>query len=295
MTTFLAIALILGAFLVLWVAWIEPRRFRIRRFDVQLPNLNAPLKAVVIGDIQPNIYHWPAHRLHSVFAKIGEDETPDVTLWLGDYYNGHTGASGDFLHKRPRVKAFVEARLTGMDDISAAMGMISGRLGSFAVLGNHDWAWSGEETTQHLQAQGITVLQDAVADIFDETHGHTLQIVGYEDLSSDRLPNYLEVHNSLNNKAAQIALSHSPDAFPEALGGPALMLAGHTHGGQIRLPFLGAVVLPIKYPHYDRGWFAERHRRLFVTTGLGSSLPPFRFLCPPEVVILNLIPSEAEA
>ena|GEM_PF-3532262 len=290
MTSLLIVLLGLGLVLGLWAAWFEPRNYVVRRFDIQLVNLKTPIKAVVIGDIQPNIYHWPTHRLKSVFTKAYEDEAPDLTLWLGDYYNGHTGASGAFLNRRPRLKAWVEKRMPTMDEIASAMGYLPGKIGSFAVLGNHDWAWSGEETARLLEAEGIRVLMDDVHDIFDTETGNTLQVVGYEDVSSRRTPNYEQVHKSLNNRAAQIALSHSPDAFAEALGGPALMLAGHTHGGQIRFPVLGALVLPIKYPQYDRGWFAERHRRLFVTAGLGTSLPPFRFLCRPEIVVLNLVP-----
>ena len=252
------------------------------------------MKAVVIGDIQPNKYHWPGHRLNAVFADLHKAEAPDLTLWLGDYYNGHTGLSGALLKDRPRLSAWIERRFTKMDEIALAMGKLPGRLGSFAVLGNHDWAWSGPQTAALLEAQGIKVLQDDVVDIVDEDTGQMLQILGYQDISSGRKPNYDQVHKSLKNKAAQIALSHSPDAFPEALGGPSLMLSGHTHGGQVRLPFLWALVLPVKYPQYDRGWFSERHRRLFVTTGLGTSIPPFRFLCRPEIVILNLTPEAQE-
>ncbi len=294
MITFLLLAFIAGCCLLVWTAWIEPRSFAVRRFDVQLANLKTPMTAVVIGDIQPNTYHWPAHRLRSAFSKLKEEEAPDLTLWLGDYYNGHTGASGDFLLRHPKIRAWVETKFVSMEDIADAMDRLHGRLGSFAVLGNHDWAWSGEETARQLQAKGITVLQDAVANVSDPESGQALQIVGYEDVASYRKPDYQKVHQALNPSAAQIALAHSPDTFPAALGGPALMLAGHTHGGQVRLPFIGALVLPLEYPQYDRGWFSERHRRLYVTTGLGTSLPPVRLLSRPEVIILNLQPADGQ-
>ena len=294
MFNFMLLILILGIAAFIWAAWIEPRRYVIRRYDVQLANLKAPLVAVAIGDLQPNSFHWPAKRLNSVFADVSRNETPDLTFWLGDYYNGHTGASGNYLHKHPKVKAWVEQNFVDMPEIAEAMAQLNGRLGSYAVLGNHDWAWSGEETKAQLESRGIKVLQDDVVDVIDPADGQKIQVLGYEDISSYRTPNYEEAHKLLDDKAAQVALSHSPDAFPHALGGPALMLAGHTHGGQVRIPFYGALVLPIEYPNYDRGWFAERHRRLFVTVGLGTSLPPFRFLSPPEIVVLNLIPALEE-
>ncbi len=290
MVSFLFIIAVVATGLFVWTIWFEPRWFRLSRYTVQIPNLNAPIKAVVIGDLQPNTLHWPERRLERVFSDVSRSETPDIVLWLGDYYNGHTGASGDFLKKRPRIRLWAEGRLVSMNKIAQAMSKLSGRIGSFAVLGNHDWAWSGEETEASLERVGVQVLKDNVIDVVDEKAGQKLQIVGYEDVSSFRMPAYAEVHAQLDPAAAQIALSHSPDAFDAALGGPSLMLAGHTHGGQVRFPFVGALVVPLRNKAYDRGWFSDRHRRLYVTTGLGSSLPPLRFMCRPEIVILNLEP-----
>lgn len=277
-----------------WSCWIEPRNYRVKRYEVAIDGLEAPTKAVVIGDIQPNIYHWPGDRLDREFAQIQREESPDFVFWLGDYYNGHTGASGIFFHRFPKIKSWVEQRLTPMDSISAAMGRLKGRLGSYAVLGNHDWAWSADETSAALGSVDIRTLVDEVADAIDPETGQTFQVVGYDDLSSNRMPDFDRVHSVLRADAVQLGLSHSPDVFPLAFGGPPLILSGHTHGGQIRLPFIGALLLPLRYKKYDQGWFSERHRRLFVTTGLGTSLPPVRFFCKPEVAILEMVPGPKE-
>jgi len=98
------------------------------------------------------------------------------------------------------------------------------------------------------------------------------------------------LHEMITPDSAAVTLSHSPDAFAMVDDGPSLMLCGHTHGGQVRLPMLGAVVMPVKNKKYDRGWFFEAGRSLLVITGLGTSLPPFRFLCRPEVAVLDFIP-----
>ncbi len=295
MITFLVSALVLGGLFALWVAWIEPRRVVVRRFELRLAHLKSPLTAVVVGDIQPNSFHWPADRLEALFAKLQRTETPDLVLWLGDYYNAHTDLSKVYLDKRPKLRGWIDDNMPRMPEISLAMSKLSGRLGSFAVLGNHDWAWSGHETAQALKSAGITVLQDEIANVVDPVCNQKIQVLGYEDVSSGRRPDYDRVHQGLDASATQIGLSHSPDAFPAALGGPALMLSGHTHGGQIRFPFLGALVLPLEHRTYDWGWFSERHRRLYVTSGLGTSLPPLRLLCPPEVVVLSLVPGDEEA
>ncbi len=287
---FLSIMLLLGLCLFIWASWIEPRWYKIARHRVQLEGLTAPLRAVVVGDLQPNVYHWPMSRLTRVLRKTQERHAPDLVFWLGDYYNGHTGAGLNFLEKRPKLRAAVDRKLPLMEDISVAMSALSGRLGSFAVLGNHDWAWSGETTRNELEKIGISVLCDDVFDVWDSQSGLHLQVVGYEDISSGRRPDYGAVHAKLTPDAVQFALAHSPDTFAEAHGGPPLMLSGHTHGGQVRVPFIGALILPLKHREFDRGWFSDRHRRLFVTTGLGTSLPPFRFMCRPEIVILDLLP-----
>lgn len=294
MITFLVSVLVLGCFFALWVAWIEPRRVVVRRFEVRLENLKSPLTAVVVGDIQPNSFHWPSDRLAALFTKLQNDETPDLVLWLGDYYNAHTDLSKVYLDKSPKLKSWIDGNMPSMLEIASAMSKLPGRLGSFAVLGNHDWAWSGHETADALKDVGVTVLQDEIADVLDPICGQKIQVLGYEDISSGRRPDYDLAHQGLDDAAVHIGLSHSPDAFPAALGGPALMLSGHTHGGQIRLPFIGALVLPLEHRKYDRGWFSERHRRLYVTSGLGTSLPPLRLLCPPEVVVLSLLPGDDE-
>lgn len=278
--------------LLIWVAWIEPRRLVIRRFECPLDHLDHPIKAVLIADIQPNSYHWPAERLRAQFSQISNNETPDIVLWLGDYYNAPTDKMKEFLEDNRQLKLWVEAHLPRMRDIAEAMALLKGRLGSVAILGNHDWAWSGPRTQSRLEEFGIQVLKDGIARVEDPETRQRLDIVGYEDMSSGRTPDYHRAHDGLEPGVAQIALSHSPDAFPVALDGPTLMFSGHTHGGQVRLPLIGPLLLPIENKQFDRGWFLDGDRRLFVSSGLGTSLPPFRLLCPPEIVVIEFVPTK---
>ena len=287
MIIFLLLFLI-GVAVLIWVAWIEPRRVIRKEFTVPLRHLKSPLKAVVIGDLQPNTFHWDGPRLATLFKQIAEEETPDVVLWLGDYYNAHTDKTKTILDASPRLKAWVDQFLPKMDDIAAAMAELPGRLGAVAVLGNHDWAWSGRQTEAALTAVGIRVLNDDIAVLGDGDA--VLQVIGYEDHASGRMPNFAAVLGRRDEGLPTLALSHSPDAFPLDTDGPELMLSGHSHGGQVRLPWVGPILLPLENPEYDRGWFSMQNRRLFVTSGLGTSLPPLRLLCPPEYVVLNLVP-----
>ena len=157
-----------------------------------------------------------------------------------------------------------------------------------------DWAMGLREGAE-LEAD-VQVLLDAYGDAAltqcDRT-GARLQVVGYEDISSGRTPAYERLHSEIDGRCGAVALAHSPDTFKFATGDPSLMLSGHTHGGQVRLPIIGPLLLPLNHTRYDRGWFGGGARQLFVTTGLGTSLPPVRLLCVPEVAVLELVPEVA--
>jgi predicted MPP superfamily phosphohydrolase len=82
---------------------------------------------------------------------------------------------------------------------------------------------------------------------------------------------------------------HEPDTFVDIDDRPSLTLAGHTHGGQVRLPWLGRLVVPSSYgERFAAGHVVENGRHMFVTTGVGTSIFPVRFGVPPELVILTL-------
>ena len=291
MITVLAVLCLMAAILVVWAAWIEPRRIVIKRHEMPLDHLEQPMTAVIVGDIQPNRFHWPTERLAELFGRLSEAEAPDLVLWLGDYYNAHTDKTKLLLDAAPRLRRQVDRHLLSMREIADAMAFLRGRLASVAVLGNHDWAWSGTETARELARVDITVLMDDILSLEDPETGAAVQILGYEDLSSGRMPAFAALHARLAPHVATLSLSHSPDAFPDSQGGAPLMISGHTHGGQVRLPFLGPILLPITHQRFDRGWFVDGARHLFVTSGMGTSLPPLRFLVPPEVVILRLVPA----
>jgi predicted MPP superfamily phosphohydrolase len=92
-------------------------------------------------------------------------------------------------------------------------------------------------------------------------------------------------------EATVLAMTHNPDIFPGIPGRVALTVAGHTHGGQVRLPLLGALVVPSQYgERYAAGHVVEDGRHLFVTTGVGTSIYALRLGVPPEIVVLTLTP-----
>ncbi|MFQ5622049.1 MAG: metallophosphoesterase [Paracoccaceae bacterium] len=279
-----------GVCFLFYACYIEPRWLRIRHYQVPIDGLDKPVRALVVADLQPNIYHWDIDRLRRAFERAFA-ERPDVVFWLGDYYNTPMCFQKRLLDRFPRLKQWVLQRLPVMEEIAYEMGAFKVPMGHVAVLGDHDWFWSGEKTRQHLEEVGISVLVDEVMMLVHPETDQPLQVVGYDDISSGRTPDFASVHAAIDPTIPQIALSHSPDAFTAARGGPRIMLSGHTHGGQVRLPFFGALFLPIRRKTFDRGWFSDARRRLFVSAGVGTSFPPMRFMVRPEMVILELVPA----
>ncbi|MGZ5090127.1 MAG: hypothetical protein ACXWCY_10855 [Burkholderiales bacterium] len=89
--------------------------------------------------------------------------------------------------------------------------------------------------------------------------------------------------------------THNPDIFPTIAGDFSLLIAGHTHGGQVYLPLLGRPIVPSRYgERYAIGHVAENGRHLFVSSGLGTSIIPVRFSVPPEITVLELYPLQSQ-
>jgi len=85
-----------------------------------------------------------------------------------------------------------------------------------------------------------------------------------------------------------LVLSHSPDTFPEMPRGPALMIAAHSHCGQVTIPLVGRPIVPLVNDRYACGSVQEDAKQMYVTGGIGTSMIPVRFLNPPEIVLITL-------
>jgi predicted MPP superfamily phosphohydrolase len=195
---------------------------------------------------------------------------PDLVLFGGDYVNMMPLGGG---RVPPRTIARVLDQLTG-------------RYGRFAILGNHDYAYGEQEVGNALRDSGITVL-DHERGTF--TFGkHAIDVAGVPDAHVMR-PQGHALLSSLSADRPTIVLTHDPAWFKHVPPGPFLTLAGHTHGGQIRLPGLGVVVNASKAPlRWSHGLVVEGSRHLIVTAGLGSGGIPVRIRVPPEFVFIEV-------
>lgn len=159
----------------------------------------------------------------------------------------------------------------------------------YACLGNHDTAVGASLVIQSLTANGIPVLVDEHVAI--ERNGSRFWLCGVNDPGTTNPRLDLAVPQLPD--APVILMAHEPDYADAVLRHPRgplvdLILSGHTHGGQIRLPFLGALVLPPMGKIYAEGHFQLGHMQLYVNRGIGTVGIPFRLNCPPEVTVLTL-------
>ena len=263
---------LLAVLLLFWTIFIEPNRLVVRHETIQIanwPTQMSGLKIAVLSDIHAGSWAVDEQKLKLIVQRTNELQ-PDLILIAGDYMSGE----GWMKHRvRPEVFAAI------LKDFRAPLGV-------YSVLGNHDWWWDGRSVRSGLEANGIKVLEDEVAQL--NVNGSSLWLVGLADLWT-RPQHIAETLAKVPEGETILALTHNPDIFPKVPQRVQLLIAGHTHGGQVRFPIIGTVIQPSDYGQkYVRGHVFENGHHLFVTTGIGTSILPVRFCVPPEIVLLTV-------
>jgi predicted MPP superfamily phosphohydrolase len=233
------------------------------------PRLPRALRIAFLSDLHVGSHAGDVARLAAV-ADEAAALAPDLALFGGDYVNMQLFGGG---RVPPRVAAALLAR-------------IEAPLGRFAILGNHDYVYGEEDVAAALVEHGVTVLDHdrrAIA-----VGNHTIDIVGLPDAHVVR-PQLRPLLENLSSERPAIVLTHDPVWFKEVPAGPFLTLAGHTHGGQIRLPGIGVVKNASHAPRrWTHGLIVENGRHLYVCAGLGTSGLPLRIGVPPEFAVLDI-------
>ncbi|MFC5849787.1 metallophosphoesterase [Deinococcus petrolearius] len=259
-------------------------RFGVTRHTRALSGLRAPLTVAFLTDL----HSGPYIGLGSVRAWVGETLAlrPDLILLGGDQLDRHAHAApGELLAELARLRA---------------------PLGTWAVWGNHDyghfgadpdparpgasrpadWGTRRERLEAAFAAAGVPVLRNAGRAVRDD-----LWLAGVDDFLKGRPEPQAALAGAAGH--AVLMVSHNPDLLPELPPGVGLVLSGHTHGGQVRLPLIGAPVVPSRYgQRYAMGWVTGAHGTPgYVSRGLGLSGLPLRNLCDPEITLLRLVPA----
>jgi predicted MPP superfamily phosphohydrolase len=258
--------------LVIWVFLIEPNRLVSNHDQLVIdnwPSNLSNLRVAAIADIHAGSPFIDEDKLREIVATTNANQ-PEIIVLLGDY------VVGEMFYRNPIEPERIAAALRGF----------KAPLGVFAVLGNHDWWHNGIKVRQAFESAGIKVLENESLPI--TRNGETFWLVGLADAWT-RPQNISGVFASLPAGATSITLTHNPDVFPLLPPGAHLTLAGHTHGGQVNLPFLGRRVVPSEYgDRYAAGHVQEAGKDMYVTTGIGTSIIPVRFRVPPEIAILTI-------
>ncbi|MGH9333836.1 MAG: metallophosphoesterase [Vicinamibacteria bacterium] len=264
----LAVGLLLG----IWAFYWEPSSLEINRYPLSIPEWPKEqdgLRIALLSDLHVGSPLNGVDRLEEVVARVNEDE-PHLVLLAGDYVIGGIWG-GEFV---PPEKT------------AAILRKLRAPLGVYAVLGNHDWWFDGSRVKDAFTSEGITVLDDE--SLLIQEAGHDFWLVGLGDLWEAK-PNVESALANVPENAPIVAFTHNPDLFPDIPARVSLTLAGHTHGGQVKIPFVGTPVVPSHFgDRYARGWIVEDGRHLFVTSGVGTSILPVRFGVTPEIALLEL-------
>ena len=257
-----------------WAFVIEPRWVAQREIDHAVPNWRGPagLKVAVASD-----WHFSRRPLWRVMtperARALVDEInaakPDVILLPGDFL-----AEPDYV---PEKAATPEA------EIAAILGGLRAPFGVFAVLGNHEWWYHGPRFAEALRARGIRVLLNEAVPI-----DAGIWVVGVGDHSTGH-SRPREAIAQLPPRAQALVLMHDPASLFELPPVQGLVVAGHTHGGQVAFPGLGALIVPGPAPReWAYGWVQHGDNTAYVTSGLGVSILPVRFNRRPEWVLFRI-------
>ncbi len=181
---------------------------------------------------------------------------------------------------------FVTSDGRAIDRLAPILGELRAPLGVFAVLGNHDH-WNGPgHCRKALRDQGITVLRNEHV-----TTPVGVTVAGMESAWGGQ-PDLARTMRGAPTGRPTVLLMHEPDVFDEARQDPrvALQLSGHTHGGQVRLPWIGEILVPHLGEKYIAGLYRRDGAQLYVNRGVGTIGPHARFFCRPEITLIEALP-----
>jgi len=257
--------------LLLLYAWaIEPNWIEVTRHEAWFKNLPEEFNGLVVAHLSDLHMRGYGARERRVLEKLAEAK-PGVIAITGDF----TRDGSD--------PAAIRTFLKDLQRLNPPFGI-------WAVLGDYDhWyppAANDGAVRKFFSDAGIALLVNEWGRIgkgFD-----TMTLVGVDDpfTGADNLGNALR---GTQRTPFAILLTHAPQMFMKAdLTKFDLVLAGHTHGGQVRLPGIGALWLPAGSEGYDSGWFYGITAQMYVTRGIGTSILPIRFLCRPEIALITL-------
>lgn len=261
--------LILFVVLCIDLFFIEPNILLTKSQKLEIPHWNKDLdgfKIALITDIHLGTKFVDLKKLARI-VKIVNSKNPDLIVICGDL----------------DAKSISKEKYS-TTQIANILKNLKSKHGVIAVMGNHDYV--PPSVVKNIYQKSYIILLEN-EDYYFSHNAKTLRIVGFKDLWHFK-SNPIQVVGMKDKTTPTVVLTHNPDYFPQMPNFVSLTLSGHTHGGEIVLPFIGSFFIPSEYgQRYRNGYIIENNKHLFVSRGV-ATLSGGRFLDPPEINILTL-------
>ncbi len=259
-----------------YATFVEPNHIVTRSVEIKLKRLSAAFDGFRIAQISDIHYgEFLGERHVADVVKLVNATKPDLVAITGDFVTRPWGK-----HRGYRPAALKA------EPCAELLHNLQSRLGTVAVLGNHDHATDATIVAGALSSSGIRVLQNHAVPV--EVSGSRLWIAGVDD-AVERVADLGGTMAQVPKDEACLLMVHEPDMADWVCKYPVdLQLSGHSHGGQVRIPFLGAPVLPSSGRKYPLGHYNIGNLQLYTNPGVGVITLPIRFDCPPEITVFTL-------
>ena len=284
------IGLAIGTFAILiavflsYSYFIGPRQFVVVEETLAVPNWSTKLngfRVVAISDIHAGSNYAPEERIRYMVEQANA-QNADIIVLLGDY------VSESKFDRNFRSKPYGTDRTELRMPVATFAGILGGlkaKHGVYAVIGNHDEYYNAPKITAEFERVGINVLENEVSVL--EVNGEKISLWGIEDLWKNRkVP--VEAFDAIADKKNIIAMTHNPDSLLKAPAGISVMFAGHSHGGQLNWPIFGPFAA-VNDKRFMYGHAIVDSKHVYVTSGVGTSVIPFRFRVPPEIAVVTIV------
>ncbi|WP_409978169.1 metallophosphoesterase [Anoxybacteroides tepidamans] len=253
-----------------YARFIEPSRLTVTEHSIVHPLIPKGFDGVTILQFSDTHlgHYYSLDRLSHIVKRIN-DISPDLVVFTGDLIDA------------PNQYPYI-------DDIIPILSDIRAPLGKFSIYGNHDHGGYGTDLYRNIMERaGFRMLlnEHVMIELIDNSK---IAIAGSDDLMLGK-PHFDRMFHQISPSTYTILLLHEPDGAMKAARYPVhLQLSGHSHGGQIQLPFIGPLITPPLAIQYYEGFYKIQDLTLYVNRGLGTTRMPFRFLSPPELTVFTL-------
>ena len=269
--------LIISIFFIIWTLWGN-KALEVNEITIASSRIPSAFSGFRIAQVS-DLHNAEFGEDNAMLLKMLSGCAPDIIVITGD---------------------LVDANHTDIDVALAFAEEAVWIAPTYYVTGNHEASSSEYDTLKTgLESAGVIILEDEI--VYLEQDGETIALLGLDDpnftIKGDIFSEVLAmVSTKINNMHKQnttysILLSHRPELFETYVAsGIDLVLSGHAHGGQFRLPFIGGLIAPNQglFPRYDAGLFTDDNTNMIVSRGLGNSIIPIRFNNRPEIVLIEL-------